>query len=157
MNIHASAIRTADDFLRWNEGREGKREFVEGTIVEMMVDVSRNHAKLAGRLTATLVGLLDDGRYDIGSAGFAVRTPAGIRYPDVFVDRAGGSGQDLSAREPVFLAEILSPASLAVDFGEKAEEYTALPSLATISSCPRTRPASGCGAGAMTAPSGGPR
>ena len=68
MNIHAGAIRTADDFLRWNEGREGKREFVRGRIVEMMVNVSRNHAKLAARLTAILIGALDETAYDIGTA-----------------------------------------------------------------------------------------
>lgn len=130
MNIHAGAIRKADDFLRWNEGREGKREFVRGRIVDMMINASRNHAKLAARLTAILIGALDETAYDVGTADFAIRTPGGIRYPDVFVDRAGGSGQDLAAREPVFLAEILSPSSLAVDFGEKAEEYTAIPSLA---------------------------
>lgn len=129
MNIQASAIKTADDFLRWNEGRAGKREFVRGRIVEMMVNVSRNHAKLAAAIIVALAAKLDLDAFDIGSADFAVKTPTGIRYPDVFVDRAGGSGSDLAAREPVLLAEILSPASLAVDFGEKAEEYTAIPSL----------------------------
>ncbi|MEF2546917.1 Uma2 family endonuclease [Aurantimonas sp. E1-2-R+4] len=129
MNIQASAIKTADDFLRWNEGREGKREFVRGRIVEMMVNVSRNHAKLASAVIVALAAKLDLAAFDIGSADFAVKTPAGIRYPDVFVDRAGGSGSDLAARAPVLLAEILSPSSLAVDFGEKAEEYTAIPSL----------------------------
>lgn len=129
MNIQASAIKSSDDFLRWNEGREGKREFVRGRIVEMMVNVSRNHAKLAAAIIVALAAKLDLAAFDIGSADFAVKTPAGVRYPDVFIDRAGGSGSDLAAREPVLLAEILSPSSLAVDFGEKAEEYTAIPSL----------------------------
>ena len=129
MNIQAPAIKTADDFLRWNEGREGKREFVHGRIVEMMVNVSRNHAKLSTKLASLLLNALDAGLYDIGSADFAVRTAQGIRYPDVFVDRAIGEGSDLAAREPVLLAEILSPTSLARDFGEKVADYTGLASL----------------------------
>ena len=131
MNIQAPAIKTADDFLRWNEGREGKREFVRGRIVEMMVSVSRNHAKLAAKLTALLLYALDETLYDIGTADFAIRTvEGGIRYPDVFVDRAIGEGSDLAAREPVLLAEVLSPTSLARDFGEKVTDYTGLGTLA---------------------------
>lgn len=129
MNLVTPAIRTEDDFLRWNEGREGKREFVRGRIVEMMVNVSRSHVKIAARLTAILLSLLDEHRFDVGTADFGVRTLAGIRYPDVFVDRAVGEGKDLAARAPVLVAEILSPSTMAVDFGEKAVEYTALPTL----------------------------
>lgn len=129
MNVQVPTPMTADDFLRWNEGREGKRELVRGRIVEMMVLVSRNHVRLATSLTLALVTGLDRDAYDIGSADFGVRTTDGIRYPDVFVDRAIGDGKDLTAREPVLLAEILSPSSIARDFGEKAQEYTALPTL----------------------------
>ena len=32
---------TPDEFLRWNEGREGKREFVRGKVVEMMINVTK--------------------------------------------------------------------------------------------------------------------
>ena len=130
MNIQGPAIRTADDFLRWNEGREGKREFVRGRIAEMMVHVSRNHAKLSLKLASLLLNALDETLYDIGSADFAIRTADGIRFPDVFVDRAIGNGKDLAAREPILLAEILSPSSLARDFGEKVTDYTGLESLA---------------------------
>ena len=35
MNIQSKMPTTADEFLRWNEGREGKREFVRGRVVEM--------------------------------------------------------------------------------------------------------------------------
>lgn len=129
MNVQAPIIRTADDFLRWNEGREGKREFVRGRIVEMMVNVSRNHVRLATALTVLLARQLDPDAYDFGSADFGVKTADGVRFPDVFVDRAGGSGKDLAAHAPVLLVEILSPSSLARDFGEKRWDYTALPTL----------------------------
>ena len=129
MNVQAPVIRTADDFLRAYEGVDGKREFVRGRVVDMMVNVSRNHMRVTTALTLALGNRLDLSAFDIGAADFGVRTPDGVRFPDVVIDRAVGDGRDLSAREPVFVAEILSPSSLARDFGEKVGDYTALPSL----------------------------
>lgn len=129
MNVQAPVIRTVDDFLRWNEGREGKYEFVRGRIVDMMVRVTRSHVHLASRLTFALATRLDPERFLIGSADFGIRTPVGVRYPDVFVDGAEGEARDLAARAPLLVAEILSPSTMAVDFGPKAEEYTGIASL----------------------------
>jgi hypothetical protein len=60
MNIQAKMPATADEFLRWNEGREGKREFVRGKVVEMMINVTENHYRLAARLLMQLASQLDD-------------------------------------------------------------------------------------------------
>lgn len=129
MNVLAPVFPTTDDFLRWNEGREGRREFVAGSVVEMMVGVSRNHVRLASRLTVLFGNRLDPTRYDIGSADFGIRTGSGVRYPDFFVDRAGGAPGDLAATAPLLVAEILSASSMARDFGDKVTDYTAIPSL----------------------------
>lgn len=123
------SIQTTDDFLRWNEGREGKREFAHGRVVEMIVGVSRTHWKLATRLGKLIGDALDDTAYAYGTADFGVRTLAGVRYPDFLVTGADGNGWDLATSDPILVAEILSPSSLAVDFGAKATEYTAIPSL----------------------------
>jgi len=131
MNLQAKYPTTPDEFLRWNEGREGKREFVNGRVVEMMINVTRNHARLTTRLLLALAKALDTSRFDVGAADFGVRTPDGIRYPDVFVDRVTTetSGADLATTHPVLLAEILSASSYNRDFGEKVADYTALPTL----------------------------
>ena len=131
MNLQSKMPATADEFLRWNEGREGKREFVRGRVVELMIHTTRNHARIASNLILALGRRLDLLKLDIGSADFGIRTPDGIRYPDVFVDRrkAESSGTDLAASEPVLLAEILSPSSYTRDFGEKLADYTGIPSL----------------------------
>ncbi len=126
MNVQSKMPATADEFLRWNEGREGRREFVGGRVVEMMINVTRAHARLAFRLSMQLGRQLDPSRYDIGAGEFAVRTSDGVRFPDVYVDRAFDTLQDLAAREPLFVAEILSSS---YDFGEKVAEYTGLPTL----------------------------
>lgn len=131
MNVqdHAIASQTADDFLRWNEGREGKREFVDGRVVAMMTEGSRRHAELFLSLAFLLKRAIDDESLRVTAADYGVRTPAGIRYPDVMVHRGEGSGGELATDAPILLAEILSPSSLALDFGEKALEYTAIPPL----------------------------
>lgn len=131
MNIQSKMPTTADEFLRWNEGREGKREFVRGKVVEMMINVTRNHAEIAANLIHLLRMQLDRKQFSVGSADFAVRTPDGIRFPDVFVDRkrGGARGADLAAVEPIVLAEILSPSSFARDFHDKMRDYCAIPSL----------------------------
>ncbi|MAU96035.1 MAG: hypothetical protein CMP81_09120 [Fulvimarina sp.] len=129
MNIQAPAIRTADDFLRWNEGREGRREFVGGRIVEMMTGGTKRHARLMLRLARMLDAALPDS-LSVTPADYAVRTPLGIRYPDVLVEPSDASADDsLATDAAVLIAEILSPSSVATDFGEKAQEYTAIDSL----------------------------
>lgn len=130
MNIQQNAIRTADDFLRWNEGREGRREFVRGRVVEMMTGGTRRHAELTLQLAFLLKTRLRETEFLVTVADFAVRTPFGVRYPDVMVTRREGNPSDLATDCPVLVAEILSPSSLAIDFSEKAGEYTAILSLA---------------------------
>ncbi len=129
MNIQLPTIRTADDFLAAYEGVEGKFEFVNGKVVEHVIKVTRSHVNLAHRLTFALGSRLDPDAHIIGSADFGVRTEAGIRYPDVFVEAAGGPAKALVTDVPLLLAEILSSSSVALDFGEKRQEYTAIPSL----------------------------
>ncbi|MCB8840585.1 Uma2 family endonuclease [Aurantimonas sp. VKM B-3413] len=130
MNIQAPAIRTADDFLRWNEGREGRREFVRGSIVEMMTGGTRRHAELMLQLAIVLKSALASSDYMVVAADYAIRTPVGVRYPDVLVEPAAASDdKSLATDQALLIAEILSPSSLATDFGEKAQEYTALGTL----------------------------
>jgi Uma2 family endonuclease len=129
MNLQTRYPTTADEFLRWNEGREGKREFVRGRVVEMMINVTRNHWRLSNRLARQLTMQLDERLYDVGTADYGVRTPDGVRFPDVMVDRAGGEGSSLATTTPVLVAEILSKSSIADDFGPKALDYQGLPGL----------------------------
>jgi Uma2 family endonuclease len=129
MNIQSKLPTTPDEFLRWNEGREGRREFVRGRVEEMMVGVSKYHAVVVARLIHQInvqLGLAD---YVTSSAEFGVATTGGVRYPDVMVDRMTGAGSDLAASEPLLIAEVLSPSSYTRDFGEKVIDYGTVRSL----------------------------
>jgi Uma2 family endonuclease len=129
MNIRhrQSRLWTADEFLARGEGREGKFELVEGQVV-MMTGGTRGHAELRLALAAFLRPAALDMGFGIAN-DWAVRTFAGVRYPDVVIFPRDGSSKALATAEPVFAAEILSPASLATDFNEKAAEYAAIASL----------------------------
>ena len=129
MNLQQKMPTTADEFLRWNEGREGKREFVRGRVVEMMINVTRNHWRLANRLERQIAAQLGDEHYDVGTTDYGVRTPDGIRFPDVLVDTVAVDGRSLATTSPLLIAEILSKSSIADDFGPKARDYQGLPSL----------------------------
>jgi Uma2 family endonuclease len=129
MNIagHTSPM-TAEAFLRWNEGREGRRELVRGKIIEMMTGATRAHVLMVRRLARYLEDHLDP-RYEVLPIDLGVKTPDGVRYPDIVVEPAGGSGSDLAAVSPILVAEVLSPTSLRTDLIEKAADYQGVASL----------------------------
>lgn len=129
MNVHSTAPTDPDAFLRWNEGREGKRELVKGRVVEMMTGASYGHARRVRQLARILEDRLDDNRFEVVTHDIGVKTSFGVRYPDILVDKVGSHPDALAASSPVLIIEILSPSSLAIDMVEKAEEYMSLASL----------------------------
>lgn len=129
MNLQTKYPTTADEFLRWNEGREGKWDFVDGRIVDMMIRVTRYHALIASRLVTLLNQTLQYPPYAVTTADFGVKTASSVRYPDVLIDSGIGSPGDLAAASPIFVAEVLSPSTLAIDFNLKAAEYKTIGTL----------------------------
>ena len=131
MNIHAAIPLPTrpDEFLRWNEDREGKREFVEGKIVEMMVHTTRYHAMLSLRFANEFVNQLSWQNFVVTSAGFAIKMDQSVRYPDVLVERAGGDGKALATTEPLIVVEVLSPSTRKTDLGAKRIQYQSIPSM----------------------------
>ena len=129
MNVHLTAPTDPDAFLRWNEGREDKYELVKGRVVQMMTGAAWGHARRIRGLARALEDRLSPASYEVATSDIGVKTSAGVRYPDVLVDRAGNDPESLVASAPVLIVEVLSPSSLAIDMVEKAAEYTALPSL----------------------------
>ena len=123
MNVHPSAPTDPDAFLRWNEGREGKRELVKGRVVEYVINVTRAHVRIVTRLLIELASKLDPKRFEAYTVDIGLKTPDGVRYPDLVVDVAGGDGKDLAVTAPVLVCEVLSPSSRR-RFVEKASDYT---------------------------------
>jgi Uma2 family endonuclease len=128
MNVQLPVHIDKPAFLAWVQGREERYELAQGRVV-MMVGASRAHGVIVRNLVLMLHGQLDPQRWTV-IADFGLDTgPKTLRYPDVVVDRTGGSANDYSATAPVLLAEVLSPSTAELDLGDKAAEYLRLSSL----------------------------
>ncbi|HEY1362903.1 MAG TPA: Uma2 family endonuclease [Xanthobacteraceae bacterium] len=128
MNVQLPGHIDKPAFLAWVQGREERYELAEGRVI-MMVGASRAHGMIVSNLIALLRGQLDPRQWTV-IAEFGLDTgPETLRYPDVVVDRAGGSGGDYVATAAALVAEVLSPSTAEKDMGDKAAEYLRLPSL----------------------------
>lgn len=144
LRLAEGAPRDPDGFLAWaakTPALEGyKVELADGEVSMMMVRVSRSHARICTNLIRLVSAQFDGDRHLVTSADFGVRTPVGIRYPDLLVDAGAGQGNDYAAREPVFIVEVLSPSSIAIDMVEKQREYLQIPTLQAYLICAQDEP-----------------
>lgn len=144
LRLAEGAPRDPDGFLAWaanTPALEGyKVELADGEVSIDAVNTTRAHSLICTNLMVGLFGQIDSCDSLITSAGFGVRTPDGIRYPDILVDATLGSGQDYAAREPVLIVEVLSPSSIAIDMVEKREEYLQIPTLQAYLVCAQDEP-----------------
>ena len=128
MNVQLPIHMDKPAFLAWVQGREERYELANGRVV-MMVGASRGHAIIVSNLLVALRTQLDPKQWSV-IADFGVDAgPATLRYPDIMVERVGGSAGEYTSEAPVLLAEVLSPTTAEIDLGDKAAEYLHLPSL----------------------------
>jgi len=130
MTVPAHDAMTKEAFLAWVERREERYEFSGGRVIKLM-RVTRNHSQAATNLLCALATRLQCERYDVFLAAFAVHIDDSIRFPDVLVEPAQSDGKSLQAKGPILIAEVLSPSTYHLDFGDKLREYLTLPSLDT--------------------------
>jgi Uma2 family endonuclease len=124
------ALMMKEHFLAWIERREERYEFSGGRVIKL-VRVTRNHAQAATNLLCALASRLHRERYDVFLGAFAVHVGNSIRFPDVLVEPAQPDGKSLRAESPMMIAEVLSPGTYHLDFGDKLLEYLTLPTLDT--------------------------
>ena|SRR5689334_7067663 len=130
MNVQTNLRMDKATFLAWVQERDERYELDEGHVV-MMTGGTRGHALIIRRLAAALERRLDAAIWSTLTSDFGVDLgPKTVRYPDLVVDRTGGSLQDLTATAPAVIAEIISPSSATDDLGDKAAQYLRLTSLA---------------------------
>jgi Uma2 family endonuclease len=144
LRLAEGAPRDPDGFLAWaarTPALEGFHvELSRGEVTMMMVHVSRSHATICTSLIALLLARIDRACHLVTTADFGVRTAHGIRYPDILVDAASGGANDYAARNPIFIAEVLSPSSIAIDMIEKRDEYLQISSLQAYLICAQDEP-----------------
>src|ERR1043166_2383724 len=130
MTVHAPVTMTKEAFLAWVDQREERCEFSGGRVT-MMVRVTRNHARVTKNLQVALDRRLPSESYDVLSEAFAVHIDDSIRFPDVLVETAQPDGKSLRAESPILIAEVLSPGTYPLTFGDKLRKSLPLPSLDT--------------------------
>ena len=130
MNVQPPLQMDNATFLDWVQGREERYELAGGRVM-MMTGATMGHGLIVGNLFELLRARLDRKQWVVLTEfGIDVR-PGTIRYPDIVVDQHGARRDALTARAPVFVAEVLSPSTMKIDLGDKAADYLQLSSLAT--------------------------
>lgn len=123
---------TADEFLAWESTRMDRHEFIRGEVFAMTGGVDRNDT-VAGNLYMKLRQHLRGTPCRVYGSDVKLRVDAAdcFFYPDLMVTCSAADLADrLVKREPVLVAEVLSPSTAAFDRGDKFADYRRLPSLA---------------------------
>lgn len=132
MSERAIRKMTADEFLAWNEGQEGRYELIDGVPVAM-AGARRRHDRVVVNVLTALGAHLGVGQCHPFSSDTAVRiSNYQIRYPDAGVDCGTFHDEKLEADEPRLVVEVLSDTTRAFDLLEKLEEYKSVPALRDI-------------------------
>ena len=134
--LAASCGWTRPHFSTGSNAAGERYELDRGRVI-MMTGGSRAHWQITFNLAKALDARLDPSKWAVLPESGVDLEPEFFRFLDVTVNIAGETAKDLTAPGPVLIAEVLSPGSERVDFGDKAAEYLRLPSLAAY---PRVRP-----------------
>ncbi len=120
-----------EDFLAWEEGREGRFEYIQGEVFDMTGTTDRHNIvamNLAFWLRQQLRGtpchtFMSDVQVRVAAADAAF-------YPDVVVTCDADDAVSRRVKHaPVLVAEVLSESTAGYDTGRKFHAYRALPSL----------------------------
>lgn len=123
---------TIDEFLAWDSGDDLRYELVDG-MPRAMTGARRAHDRVVVNALASLHARLRGSPCAAHTADLGVRTSSTrFRRPDVTVDCGPNGPDDLEARHPVFLIEVLSPSTRMMDKLIKVYEYRSIPSIRQI-------------------------
>jgi Uma2 family endonuclease len=124
---------SADEFLEWVSGQEGRFELVDGYVVEMMAGAKQGHNVVVTNIVASVGPQAKSGGCRTTSSDTAVQTLAStIRYPDIVVDCGPPDPDATVAENPTLVVEVSSPGTSLVDTTDKLDEYQRHPAVRLI-------------------------
>lgn len=129
----STEIITPQAYLEAERKSESKNEFINGKIVSMS-GASLLHNVISNNLATLLTNLCWDKDFTVCQSDLRVYNPVtqSYCYPDVVVYEGEAQLQDDTfdnLLNPIFIAEVLSPATKDYDRGEKSLIYRQIPSL----------------------------
>lgn len=127
---HALQPMTEDEYLRLEEGAAVKHEFVGGR-VHAMAGASERHNRIALNIAFHLRAATRGRACRAFMADMKLRLDEGptFYYPDAMLVCDAADDHPNYKSAPCFIAEVLSPATAAIDQREKWAAYRKLPSL----------------------------
>jgi len=124
---------TIEEYIELDKNSEERFEYFDGEVFAM-AGGSPNHARIAGRLYATLEAKIAGKNCEAFNSEIRVKVPADLpyRYPDVSVVCGEPDFEPLQGVEmltnPVLLVEVLSPSTAAYDLDAKFTAYQSIES-----------------------------
>ncbi|MEA5577520.1 Uma2 family endonuclease [Anabaena sp. UHCC 0451] len=123
---------TPEEYLELENQSEIKHEYLNGEIIAMTGGTT-NHNKLALKIAAKLLAILEEQGYEIyiGDVNLWIETSNRYTYPDVMVvkDRAIYQGKNQTIiTNPLVIIEVLSKSTANYDQGDKFDAYRTIPS-----------------------------
>jgi Uma2 family endonuclease len=123
----AGRIMTAEAFLDWCLGQEGRWELVDGVPVAM-AGAKQVHDRVVVNALLALGGQLRGGPCRPTTGDVAIGIPNGnIRRPDLGVDCGRFEPESLTATDPRLVIEVLSPSTRTFDAIGKLWDYRQVP------------------------------
>jgi Uma2 family endonuclease len=123
---------TADEFLLWAEGKEGRWE-LHGGVPVMMSPERLAHIRTKARAMSALEDAVRRTELpcEVFADGVSVKVDAKVIFePDATVARGPRRPDDtIVISDPIIVVEVLSPNTAAVDHGRKLTGYFSLPSV----------------------------
>lgn len=123
---------TADEFIAWATGRDGRWELEDGFVVQLAAERAVHARAKGGAFVALEEAITRAGiRCEAFPDGMAVQVDDGNVYePDALV-RCGAPlpGEATRLSDPVIVVEVSSPSTAGRDEGIKFAEYFRIPSL----------------------------
>jgi Uma2 family endonuclease len=127
----AKSPMTATEFLAWDQHEPMRHEFVRGEVFAM-AGAEERHVLVTLNIATALRAHLRGSPCRTLATDMKLRVEAAncFFYPDVMVTCSVTDAADpLIKREPVLVAEVLSPSTAAYDRGDKFAAYRLLPTL----------------------------
>ena len=121
---------TVDEYLKSEEEREVRHEYVRGQIFAM-TGATEDHNIIAGNLYGRLFQLLEGSncRAYINDMKVRIEATDSFYYPDIMVTCEPIVGKSVFKSAPIIIIEVLSPSTKHIDRREKLVAYRTLESL----------------------------